>query len=210
MAEGVPGRPATATTRKVSGEDWYGEDLTGRSEHGVEFVDVDLTESTSTAGLVFDQCTFRHVKFNVSVHRGAAFVNCRFSVCNFFDASFTECKFVGSVFERCTYDQLTVSGGDLSFVGLPGADLRSASISGARMREADLTGARCDGATLRRLDLSGAMLAKASFDGADLRGSDLSALDPRAVSLHGAIVDWQQAVTIATSLGLDVRPDDPS
>jgi uncharacterized protein YjbI with pentapeptide repeats len=73
------------------------------------------------------------------------------------------------------------------------------------MREADLTAARCEGATLTGLDLSGAQLAKASFERADLRGSDLSSLDPATVSLRGAIVDWQQAVTVATALGLDVR-----
>jgi uncharacterized protein YjbI with pentapeptide repeats len=198
---------APSTNTKISGADLYGEDLTGVTHERVEFVDVDLTESTSASGLVYDACVFRQVKFNVSVHSGSAFVNCTFSGCSFFQAAFTDCKFVGSAFEACTYDQLKIVGGDLSFVALHAADLRKVSITGARMREADLTAARCDGATLTRLDLSGAQLAKASFDGADLRGSDLSSLDPITVSLRGAIVDWQQAVTVATALGLDVRAE---
>jgi uncharacterized protein YjbI with pentapeptide repeats len=69
---------------------------------------------------------------------GAAFVNCTFIGCSFFDARFTDCKLVGSMFERCTFDALEVTGGNWSFVGLPGA--------------------RCEGAVLRDLDLSGAWL----------------------------------------------------
>src|SRR5688500_1177428 len=116
----LPPRP---TTRTVTGDDLYGEDLTGHSEARVLYIDVDLTESTSTAGLVFDECTFRDVRFNASAHRGAAFTNCTFERCNFFGASFTDCKLVGSVFEHCSFDQLRVVSGDWSFVGLAGADL---------------------------------------------------------------------------------------
>lgn len=76
------------------------------------------------------------------------------------------------------------------------------------MREADLTGARCDKAVLRDLDLSGASTGKASFTEADLRGSDLSAFDPWSVDLQRAVIDWQQAISIAVNLGLDVRTDE--
>ncbi|HEY2794197.1 MAG TPA: pentapeptide repeat-containing protein, partial [Micromonosporaceae bacterium] len=119
---------------KISGDDLYGEDLTGVTHERVEFVDVDLTESTSASGLVLRDCVFRQVRFNVSTHTGAAFLNCLFSGCSFFDATFTECKFVGSTFEGCTYDQMKVIGGDLSFVALPGADLRKVSFAGAHAR----------------------------------------------------------------------------
>jgi fluoroquinolone resistance protein len=75
------------------------------------------------------------------------------------------------------------------------------------MREADLTGANCQGATLRGIDLSGAWLHNADLSGADLRDSDLTAVDPVATQLKGAIIDVEQAVTFATALGLDVRPE---
>jgi uncharacterized protein YjbI with pentapeptide repeats len=195
------------TDESIRDEDWYGEDLTGLARERVALREVDLTETTSTSGATFVDCVFRGVRFNVSVHAGAAFSNCLFANCSFFDASFTECKFIGSTFERCTFDRLTVSGGDWSFVGLAGADLRSASFEGVRMREADLTGARCDGATLRHVDLSGAWLGKASFLRCDLRGSDISAIDPVSMPVEGAIITWDQAAVLAASMGLDVRPE---
>jgi len=75
------------------------------------------------------------------------------------------------------------------------------------MREADLSGVQCEGAALRSADLSAAALHNADFSGADLRGSDLSALDPLTTQIRGAIVGYDQAVTIAEALGLDVRAD---
>jgi uncharacterized protein YjbI with pentapeptide repeats len=207
VADRAYGRTAPPTSSSVRGEDWYAEDLNGRTEAQVAYVDVDMSETTSASGAVFTDCTFRGVRFNVCSHSGAAFTNCTFSGCVFFGATFTDCKFVGSMFDRCTFDQLTVRGGDWSFAGLPGADLRTATFEDVRMREADLTGARCDGATLRRIDLSGAWLGKASFDRCDLRGSNLSVVDPWSASLRDAIVDWQQAVALASAMGLDVRAE---
>lgn len=197
--------PTAATT--VRGEDWYGDDLTGRIAEQVTYLDVDMTETHSASGAVFTECTFRSVRFNVATHAAAAFVNCTFAGCAFFGATFTDCKLVGSRFQRCTFDRLTVRGGDWSFAGLTGADLRTASFEDVRMREADLSGARFDGGVVRRVDLAGAALQKAGFDGCDLRGSDLSAFDPWSVSLRAAVVDWQQAVSLAGAMGLDVRPD---
>ena len=60
---------------------------------------------------------------------------------------------------------------------------------------------------MRDADLSGAALDGADFTDCDLRGSDLSTLDPGTVRLAGAIIDVQQALTIAQALGLDVRAD---
>ena len=206
MADRKHGHVAPPTSTTVAGEDWEGRDVSRQEHVRVAFVDLDLTEVTDD-GAVFTECTFRRTKFNVSVHTSAAFVNCTFVNCDFFDARFTDCKLVGSMFERCTFDMLQVAGGNWSHVGLPGADLRHASFRGVRMREADLTGARLEGATLRDVDLSGAWLGAARLSRCDLRGSDLGALDPGQVELAGAIVTFEQALVIATALGLDVRPE---
>ena len=207
MADLVHGRQVPDTVETVEGEDRYGEELGGRTAESVEYIDLELSESTSTGGLEFTECVFRGAQFSRSDHRGALFANCLFVDCDFFGASFSDCKFIGSVFLRCKFDRLTVCGGDWSFVALPGADLRTATFHDVRMQEADLTGARCGGAELRRVDLARAWLGRIDLARADLRGSDLSALDPGSVNVRGAIIDGQQAVTISTNLGLDVRND---
>jgi fluoroquinolone resistance protein len=203
VAERRQGVPETGST--VEFEDWGGDDLSGQRHENVLFREVDMTESTGQ-GTVFHECVFRGVRFNAASYTDAAFVNCAFIRCAFFDATFTGCKFVGSVFDGCTFDLMKAEGGDWSFAGLRKAPLGGASFTGVRMREADLTGVRCEGATLRGIDLSGALLHNADLTRADLRGSDLSSLDPLTAQLKDAVIDMAQAMTIATALGLDVRP----
>jgi uncharacterized protein YjbI with pentapeptide repeats len=204
VADRAYGKTAPETEATVTGEDWYGRDISGQTHTRIAFVDLDMTE-VEDDGASFTECTFRRARFNVSRHSDAAFVNCTFSACTFFDSSFNECKLVGSMFDRCTFDMMKVEGGNWSYVGLPGADLRTASFSSVRMREADLTGARCEGSSLRDVDLSGAWLHRSKFAGCDLRGSDLSAVDPLNVEIAGAIVTADQAIVIAAAFGLDIR-----
>ena len=206
MADRRHGAPTAATTSTVTGEDWYGRDLTREHHRRVAFVDVDMTE-VRNEGSTFEECTFAGVRLNASVHTDAAFVNCTFTRCAFFDARLLRCKMVGSRFDRCTFEALVVDGGNWGFVGLPGADLRSARFARTRLREADLTGARCQGGSVRDCDLSGAWLHRADLSGCDLRGSDLGGIDPRTVELRGARITIDQAVLVAESLGLDVRVD---
>lgn len=204
MAERLHGKPTPETTSRVTGEDWSCDDLTGRTATHVQYVRVDMAETTSTGAVVFDECVFRDVAFNLAEHQDAAFLNCTFTGCTFFGARFTNCKFVGSMFDRCSFDRLTVDAGDWSFTGLPGADLNTASFEGVRMREVDLTGANCQGAVLRKNDLAASMLHNAKLDRCDLRGSDVTAIDPWNVTLRAAKITWEQAVVLAAAMGLDV------
>ena len=135
---GVPAPPVEQTIRSA---DWDSLDISGEIHRRVLFQDVDLTE-LSDHGSSFEECQFRNVRFNVSVHEDARFLNCVFSRCSFFDATFTGCKLTGCVFDGCTYGLLKVSGGDWSYVALPGADLRGSTFHGTRLREADLSAAR--------------------------------------------------------------------
>lgn len=201
MADRRHGTPAPVTTSVVDATTWDPGTVSGSRHDAVLFEDVDLSDFEEH-GASFNGCTFRKLRFNTSIHVDAAFTNCTFAGCNFFDVRFTGCKLVGSMFDRCSFDLLTVDGGDWSLVGLPGADLRKASFRGVRLREADLTGARFDGSTVRDTDLSDALVHAASFRGADLRGSDLSALDPLNNDVQDALIDVEQAMVIATALGL--------
>ena len=75
-----------------------------------------------------------------------------------------------------------------------------------RLREAALAGVNAAGGVLSYCDLGSADLHNAQSARCDLRGSDLSSLDPANVDLRGAIINFEQAVTIAVGLGMDVRP----
>ncbi|MFD2028034.1 pentapeptide repeat-containing protein [Promicromonospora aerolata] len=196
--------PATELT--VTGEDWYARDLSGADHLATLFADVDLTEASGT-GATFDSCVFRGVRFNSAHLTEFAFTSCVFDGCVFFDAKLERCKLVGSQFADCRFDLLKVEGGNWSFTDLHRAALAGAELDGVRFREADLAGIKATGAVLIGCDFSGADLEQADLANADLRGSDLSTLDPLAANLTGAVVSEAQAILLAESLGLVVRPD---
>jgi uncharacterized protein YjbI with pentapeptide repeats len=139
------------------------------------------------------------------VHRGSAFLRCRFRRANLFDATFAGCKLTGSVFEECDLRPLHVEGGDWSYVRLRGAELRGVSFRGVRLAEADLTDADLTDVDLRDADLSYATLRGAVLDGADLRGAVVTGVDLSALRLAGATIDVAQAVQVARGLGAVVE-----
>jgi uncharacterized protein YjbI with pentapeptide repeats len=204
MAERRFGTPAPETDTTLAGLDWDGLDISAERHARVLFTDLDTTDAEGT-GPVFEECTFRRGRFGSMVLTNAAFTNCTFIDCSFLDAKFNDCKLVGTMFDRCRFDNMRVTGGNWSFVGMPGADLRLAGFSGVRMREADLTFAKLEGASMRDVDLVGASLHHADLSKCDLRGSDLSTVDPTTVRMHGAIITIDQTIIVAEALGLDVR-----
>ena len=109
MADRMGGRPAAQTESTI--RDWDDEDPSGQTYRRVLFIDSDLTEVETRAG-VFEECTFRGVRFNASTHTDAAFVNCTFVRCSLFDTTFTRCKMVGSLFDDCAHSLMKVVGGD--------------------------------------------------------------------------------------------------
>lgn len=194
------------TRTTLSGLDWESRHIVDEVHEHVSFIDMDCTEAT-ISGTTFSECFFRGVKFNCARISHSAFVNCTFAQCTFFETHFTDCKLMGSVFERCTYDLMHVGGGNWSHVNVAGASLGRAVIRDVRFHEADLTSAKFNDGILCNTDLSAAWLEGADFTDCDLRGSDLSALELGRVKLKGAIITVEQAITLASLLGLDVRSE---
>ena len=62
-------------------------------------------------------------------------------------------------------------------------------------------------AELDKCDLRGANVADAKLAGADLRSSNIDGARIGIKELQGAIVNIEQAVSIARALGVDVRLD---
>ncbi len=170
----------------------------------ISFTDADLIE-WETDGETFEECDFSNARLNASVHRGSAFLRCRFRRANLFDVTFAGCKMTGSVFEECDLRPLHVEGGDWSYVRLRGADLHGVSFRGVRLAEADLTDANLTGCDLREADLSHVTLRGALLDGTDLRGATVAGVDLATLDLRGAVLDIAQAVQVARGLGAVVE-----
>ena len=182
-------RPARPVGRTFRGEDWYAEDLGAARFVECTFTDVDLSETT-TAGALFDRCTFHGCRFNASTHRSSAFVACDFRRASFFDATFEGCKLLGSVFAECTLRPIKVLGGQWHGVTIRGTNLTKLDLAGLDLREADLSLSDLTGSVLRDARLDGATLRETNLSGADLRGASLDGVDLAAARLRRPGSTW--------------------
>ena len=192
-----------ATGRVYSDEDWYGEDLSGRTFIGCRFEDCDLTEVVSTSA-TFEECEFVRCRLNASTHRHTVLARCVFRRTSLFSARLHDCRLVGSTFDTCTLRPLTVTGGDWSFVSLSGAKLAGVDLAGVRLEEADLSAADLTDVVLRGARLSRALLSGARLTRADLRRADLSGVDLTDLRWDKTTLDPQQALLVAAGLGIVV------
>ena len=75
------------------------------------------------------------------------------------------------------------------------------------LRDADFQRADLTGVVFDKCDLSNAKLSDAKLAGADLRGSKIEGIRLGLKEIQGAIVDMDQAITIARLLGVVVKLD---
>ncbi len=190
----------------ITGEDWYGTDLGAVHHVGVTFIDVDLTE-VSTSGALFDSCVFRACRFNASTHVLSAVGGCTFDGVNVFDATFEGCKLTGSELRRCTTRPMKISDGVWQGISARGADLGRLDLSDCDLRDADLSMASLAGSDLRGAHLEGALLRSADLSDTDLRGAHLDGADLTGATLRDARLDLAGAVVLAEQTGAVVDPD---
>jgi uncharacterized protein YjbI with pentapeptide repeats len=75
------------------------------------------------------------------------------------------------------------------------------------LRDADFQRADLSGVVFDKCDLSNAKMSDAKLAGADFRGSKIEGVRLGLKELQGAIVDMEQAITIARLLGVAVKLD---
>lgn len=128
----------------------------------------------------FVRCSLRDVDWTEATSRGATFTECSFS-----GVRLNASRHVNSAFTRCVFTRCLLV--DATFTGC--------KLVGSTFTECEL----------RPLCVDGGEWSFVSLARADLRGSDLSALDPTAVDPTGAVIDPQQALQLAATLGFQVR-----
>lgn len=195
--------PLTAEGREFRDEDWYGDALGAARFTDCTFTGVDLSEA-STAGAMFDRCTFHTCRFNSSAHVASAFVACDVRRSNFFDATLEGCKLVGTVFADCVLRPMTVRGGQWQGVTIRSTNLARLDLAGLDLREADLSMSDLTGASLRGARLDRANLRETRLGQADLRGASLDGVDLAAAQLRRTRLDLPGAVLLAELHGADV------
>lgn len=140
MTERESGAPAPEIHTTITGEDWYGRDISGQEHANVLFVDLDMTEVSNRGG-IFTECTFRRARFNVSLHEDAAFVNCTFEGCAFFGTRMRDADLAGAHCHGSSLRNVDLSGAWLHNIDFTECDLRGSDLSALDPESAKLHGA---------------------------------------------------------------------
>lgn len=177
------------------------------SDSDIDFENLGISE--------FEECTFSNLDFS-----GVSFKSWRFIECEFVNCSFSEIDVVNTTFREISFRECRLMGINwadtqsfvdvnfenckLDFSVFQRLDLRKISIIDCSAKDTDFANTNLSGAVF-----SGTNLQHASFNQADLRNSDLRNatryfIDPQFTKLKGAKVDFPEAASILSALGVEV------
>jgi uncharacterized protein YjbI with pentapeptide repeats len=164
IAQDAPSAEGSGACRdcNLSGVNWAGKDLRGRSFMGADFSRADL--------------------------HGANLSNARLVGVNFSGANLRDVDFTGAKLSGCNFSGADLSGAKLSKVAFAGNDLRHANLSRADLSGAAIAAVDFSDANVRGANVNGATFAEVGFDGTDLRDVDLSQARLIDSSVSNAIV----------------------
>jgi uncharacterized protein YjbI with pentapeptide repeats len=166
------------------------------------FSDANLARLT-TVNCSFIECNFTHADLSRSQHQRSAFVACTFAAAQLTSATIEECKLSGSVFDGAAMNGVTFpGGGDLTSTSFEQLVLTGVDLTNVVLYGANLTGADFTNATLVRADRRDTTIDNANFSDADLQGAFIGGFDARRANLDGARVDLDQAGELAKVFGV--------
>jgi uncharacterized protein YjbI with pentapeptide repeats len=120
---------------------------------------------------------------------------------------FLGCRLIGLQATDGRIEDVLMKGCNASHAHFWGSVFKRARFEHCNLSEANFQGADLTGVVFDKCDLRGASLAGAKLAGADLRSSQIDGARAGIKELEGAIVNAEQAISIARMLGVDVRLD---
>lgn len=190
----------------------------------------DLVRGTALVGAEISDVSARGTSFESVVFRGCVFEGVDLSNCTFTDVLFSGCRLMRCKMERawlnrvdfrsCSAPGMSFLKGRLTGVSMVDSqfsycDFSEASVSSLRASSTSLVESNVYSTRLSRVELDGCDLTRSTVFRASLAGVDLSTCDITGIrvssdfhELRGAIVGEEQAVQLATLLGIRIKEEE--
>jgi uncharacterized protein YjbI with pentapeptide repeats len=176
----------------------------------------DLSDQTAEFA-TFETTHFKQVAMQRAALRMLRLVDVRFEACDLAEsiceqisvsrAEFLGCRLIGLQATDGRIEDMLMKGCNAAHAQFWGSVFKRARFENCNLSEANFQGADLTGVFFDKCDLRGASLAGAKLVGADLRSSQIDSARAGIKELQGAIVNAEQAISIARLLGVDVRLD---
>lgn len=165
---------------------------------------------------VFEECVFRHCRFNDASLKSSRFLDCRFEHCDLSNAAFdnatlrgpvfSDSKLVGVAWNRvqrlerpgfrdCVLNLGNFKGLALAKLALKDCVAKEADFSGADLREADFSGS----------DLAGSLFFHSDLRQADFRSARNYTLVPDQCKLTGARFSYPEVMALLHGLEIEIE-----
>ena len=203
----LPKRANVIELNVLSKQATYTELLIADYELGAQVAEFVTFEKTS-----FKQMIMQRVEL-----RGLQLADVRFEACDLADSSWERlsvsrvellgCRLIGFQATDGRVEDLLIKGCNAVHAQFWSTVFKRVRFENCNLSEANFQSADLTGVVFDKCDLRGAKLADAKLIGADLRSSNIDGARVGIKELQGAIVSMEQAVSLARSLGVDVRLD---
>ncbi len=176
----------------------------------------DLSDQTAEFA-TFETTHFKQVVMQRAVLRMLRLADVRLEACDLAEsvcesisvsrAEFLGCRLIGLQATDGRIEDMLMRGCNASHAQFWGSVFKRVRFESCNLTEANFQGADLTGVVFDKCDLRGARMVDAKLVGADLRSSQIDGARAGIKELQGAIVNAEQAISIARMLGVDVRLD---
>jgi uncharacterized protein YjbI with pentapeptide repeats len=167
--------------------------------------------------VTFETTCFKQMAMQRAELRGLRLADVRFEACDLADSSWERlsasrveligCRLIGLQATDGRVEDLLIKGCNAVHAQFWSTVFKRVRFESCNLSETNFQSADLTGVVFDKCDLRGAKMADAKLAGADLRSSNIDAARVGIKELQGAIVNIEQAVSIARALGVDVRLD---
>ena len=165
--------------------------------------------------VTFETTCFKQMAMQRADLRGLRLADVRFEACDLADSSWENlsasrvellgCRLIGLQAINGRVEDMLIKGCNAVHAQFWSTVFKRVRFESCNLSETNFQSADLAGVIFDKCDLRGAKMADAKLVGADLRSSNLEGARLGIKELQGAIVSIEQAVSIARTLGVDVR-----
>jgi uncharacterized protein YjbI with pentapeptide repeats len=167
--------------------------------------------------VTFEATHFKQVMMQRAQLRSLRLVDVRFEACDLSESEWERisssriellgCRLIGLQASDGRVEDAFIKGCNAAHAQFWSTLFKRVRFESCNLSEANFEGADLAGVIFDKCDLRGAKMADAKLAGADLRSSNIEGARAGIKELQGAIVNREQAISIARMLGVDVRMD---
>lgn len=165
----------------------------------------------------FNGCCFQDIRCTLAQFTGNEFLDCMFIHCDFstvdlshshfYRCRFESCRFSGTAFYDCLWKDVAWDGCMMQYANFGGSSFERCQFQSCSLKEGGFIQCQQKKLTFEHCDLQYCSFANCSLSDIHLESNEIEGIIVNEDSLRGVYVSPQQAVILASLLGIHVQEE---